>query len=120
MFRSASFLALLAPLSVAAEENWPREIDHPEAAVVVYQPQPETFDGNRLSGRAALSVTPAGESEPIFGVFWFSATVETDRSEDLASISNFRVSRVNWPDSKDTGEQRFTQMVEETLADRCP
>ena len=65
------------PLAYAAsgESPWPREFQHPSATVVVYQPQPDSFKGNRLEGRVAVSATPKGSDRPIFGCVWLRANV---------------------------------------------
>ena len=120
------FFALLA-LALAASNvfarndknppstTWPQELSSDEGTIVVYQPQPENLQGNILTGRAAMSMELKDKKNPIFGVFWFSAQIETDRSNDSASISGIEVTKVGWPDSKDAGEQRFTKVVEDEL-----
>ena len=46
--------ALLCVLSLAADDfEWPLELDHPKAKIVMYQPQPEVFEGNTIKARAA-------------------------------------------------------------------
>ena len=77
-------------------EGWPREIPLDRGSVVVYQPQSDTFEGNNLSGRAAVSVTPTGQ-EPVFGTVWFEARLETDRDTRMAAIDNLAVTRVGFP-----------------------
>ena len=52
----------------AEEQGWPLEIDSANATIVVFQPQLETFEGNRLTGRTAVSVTKKGKTEPV-GVY---------------------------------------------------
>lgn len=109
----ALFLTLAA--SVAVATDWPQELTVDGGTIVTYQPQPETLDGKTLTGRAAMSIEMDNAKEPIYGVFWFSSTIETDRDEDLVTISGVHVTRVAWPDSKDTGEQQFTLVVENAL-----
>lgn len=92
--------------------DWPQEITAEEGTIVVYQPQPDSLEGNVLSGRAAMSLEPKGEAEPIFGAFWFEAKLDTDRDTGVALIRDVKVTNVRWPDSKDAQEQRFTAIVE--------
>jgi hypothetical protein len=101
-------------LSVAAAyaATWPQEIVTESGTIVVYQPQPESFSGNVLKGRAAMSLEVKGRDEPIFGAFWFDATVETDKEAGTVLIQDIKVTNVRWPDSKDAEEQRFTAAVE--------
>lgn len=101
----------------AVAGDWPQELTFKEGTVIVYQPQPEAISGNTLTGRAAMSIELADGGQPIFGVFWFSADISTDRDRDIATISRVKVTKVTWPDSKDTAEQRFTSSVENALKD---
>ena len=86
-----------------------------QAKIIVYQPQPESLDGNQLTGRAAMSILVDGSEEQMFGTFWFTARLETDRNSDIAVVGDIKVLKVRWPDSKDAGEQRFTAQVEAAL-----
>ena len=81
----------------AATESWPRRIEKDGAGIEVYQPQPEVFEGNRLRVRCAVSVTPKGETEPVFGAVWFEARVKTDRDEREVSIEDIEVSDIRFP-----------------------
>lgn len=105
-------LALLSLNSDAVE--WPQEVDTSQGTIVVYQPQPETLKGNKLTARAAMSFKLQNK-EPLFGVFWFTATIDTDRAADTAAVHSINVTKVRWPESKDAGEQRFTSAVNKAL-----
>ena len=94
--------------------EWPQEVDTAEGTIVVYQPQPESLKGNILSARSAMSFTPKDQGA-IFGVFWFTAKIDTDRSTDQATVRDLNVNQVRWPESKDAGEQRFTVAVNNAL-----
>ncbi|HSN72333.1 MAG TPA: hypothetical protein VLT59_12540 [Steroidobacteraceae bacterium] len=110
IFALLLILAGMVPPAFAIE--WPQEIDAPEGKIVVYQPQPESLEGNTLKGRAAMALEVKGKDEPIFGAFWFTSKIDTDRAAGTALIRDIKVTDVRWPDSKDTDEQRFTQIVE--------
>ncbi len=108
-------VSLLAWSGSVLALDWPQEISGEEGTIVVYQPQPESLSGNVLTGRAAISLELADGSAPIFGAMWFTAKLDTDSDTDVATVRDIRVSRVSWPDSKDAGEQRFTQVVESAV-----
>ena len=111
--RHALFALFLVALSSTANAiEWPQEVVADKGTIIVYQPQPEFLEGNRLRGRAAMSILPVGSEEQIFGTFWFEARVETDRNSDTALVRDLKVTDVRWPDSKDAGEQQFTALVE--------
>lgn len=109
-------LLVLTPESAAAI-GWPQEVTAEEGTITVYQPQPESLAGNVLAGRAAMSLELKNASEPIFGAFWFEATLDTDRDSGVALIRDVRVTDVRWPESKDADEQRFTAVVEAAVPD---
>src|SRR5207247_6216970 len=75
----AAFVAV-----AAGDRTWPREIVTGNGTFTIYQPQPETFDGNTLKCRAAVSCAASGGKAPIFGVFWFTGRVDTDRDGGTA------------------------------------
>lgn len=111
----ATIFCLLANTALAIE--WPQEVVAEQGTIIVYQPQPEQLEGNRLTGRAAMAMSPRGSDEQIFGTFWFEARIETDRSSDTVLVRDIKVLKVRWPDSKDAGEQRFTAAVEAAMPD---
>src|ERR1700751_2071646 len=68
------------PQQQQQQQDWPRSFTTDDGTVIkIYQPQPESFADNVLKSRWAISVTPQGKSDPVFGTFWSVANVETDR-----------------------------------------
>ena len=112
------FFSLMLSLSIssfALATDWPQVITAQEGEIIVYQPQPEQLENNVLSGRAAFQLALKGRDEPIFGAFWFSAKLDTDRAAGTATVRDITVENVTWPDSKDAQEQRFTAVVESAV-----
>lgn len=93
--------------------EWPQKVHTTEGTLIVYQPQPEKLIGNALTARAAMSFTQS--KEPIFGVFWFTAKIDTDRENDSVTVRDMSVIDVRWPESKDAGEQTFTTVVNQAI-----
>lgn len=114
-FIAACALTLLSTASLALE--WPQEVAAKEGTIVVYQPQPESLQGNVLKGRAAMSLEIKGRDEPIFGAFWFAAKIDNDSDAGIATLRDITVTNVRWPESKDAEEQRFTAIVEAAVPD---
>jgi hypothetical protein len=110
LFLSAA--STLAFPGMASAIDWPQEITADEGTIVVYQPQPERLDGNRLSGRAAMSLELDDQEEAIFGAFWFDARIDTDTDADIATIRDVSITQVRWPGADDAAEQRFSAIVE--------
>ena len=101
--------------SLVQAASWPQELSGDKGTIIIYQPQPEKLLGNALTGRAAMQLELTGNETPIFGVLWFTSTIETDRSTNSVIINNIKVTNVAWPDSNDNDEESFTQFVEQEL-----
>jgi hypothetical protein len=107
----------LRPPPIAAQEknDWPRQIDAPATKVIMYQPQPESFKGNDLKGRAAVSVTGKGKTEPVFGAIWFTARVETGRDTRMVSVLELKVDHVRFPESTPEQERQLAALLESEM-----
>lgn len=111
-----AILLLAAPDGEArAQEGWPRQIDLPEAEIVVYQPQPETFEGNNVTARTALSITPSGSDTPVFGAVWLTSRLSTDRDTRTATIEDITVDRVVFPESTDEQQEQLSDILESEI-----
>src|SRR5689334_6313592 len=96
-------LPALLVFSSYAEDTWPLEIKTKEGGVItIYQPQPESMNGNKLDGRTAFSAKAMAGDELIFGVFWFTATLSTDRDSRTASLESIQVKEIKLPGIDDT------------------
>jgi len=108
-------LVIAAPSAANEEERWPRQLDTPEASITVYQPQPQGVEGTTLTGRSAVSVTRAGEEDPVFGTVWFTARIAVDRDTRIVDVLDVQVSRVRVPDATEEGEQWLTSTLENSV-----
>jgi hypothetical protein len=81
----------------------------------MYQPELESFKGNNLSGRAAVSVTKKGEKEPTFGAIWVTARVDTDRDSRMVSILDVKVDNVRFPEAEPAQEQQLAGIIEQEV-----
>ena len=100
-----------------AEKNWPKKIIAEKGEIIVYQPQVESFDGNSLSTRSAVSVemneVKEGEKKgPVFGVIWMAAKVETDREERMVHIRSLSIPRVRFAGSTPEQEAKIAAIIE--------
>jgi hypothetical protein len=81
-----------------AQQEWPKTVVAADGTIIkVYQPQPDSFAGNILKSRSAVSVLEQGSSEPAFGTIWSTARVETDRDYREVTISSVVLSAVKIP-----------------------
>ncbi|WP_144109287.1 carbohydrate-binding family V/XII [Paraburkholderia sp. BCC1886] len=75
---------------------WPRSFDADQQHLEIYQPQVETWQGNRITGRAAVAVGPASGA-PVYGVAHFAANAEVDKFSGLVQLSSIEIANVDVP-----------------------
>ncbi len=114
---AAAVAMLLAPFTGAIALEWPQEIHAPTGKIVVYQPQPESLEGNVLTARAAVSLEPADGSEADFGAIWFSSRIETDRDAGTALIRDITLTDARWPDATDDKVARLGKILADAVPD---
>lgn len=107
------------PFTVPQAEDdggWPRQIDDERGTIVIYQPEVEQFQGNTLSGRAAVSVTMRDDgATPVFGAVWMDARIETDRESRMVEILDVTVTNVRFPEATPEQGQELIDILEEEI-----
>ena len=107
-------LGLVQPVC-ADDEEWPKEYQIPEGRVVIYQPQLESFEENKLTARSAVSVRKKG-AEPVFGTMWFAARVATDREERLVTLLDIDITNVKFPTAPDPADvEAFSKILNDRI-----
>jgi hypothetical protein len=98
-------------------KDWPQEIVGDKGAVVViYQPQVESFSGNSLEARAAVSVkTPSAGDVPVFGAVWIKSKLDTNRDTRTAVLRDIEVSDVRFADASDDQKDALARFIESEL-----
>ncbi len=81
----------------------------------MYQPQPESLNGNLLKGRAAVSVEIKESKEPVFGAIWFEAQLDTDRTERTVNLTEVSVTRVRFPTEDTKKSERLITLLENEI-----
>ena len=114
-------LALLAAIARPAAAQsppvsaWPLRIDTAAGQMSVFQPQPDSFEGDQLTARAAVSLLPPGATEPQFGATWFTARVFTDRDARTVTIRDLTVRQVKLPNASADQEGQFAAVLKQQL-----
>ena len=108
----ATILLLLPADATRAQGQWPRQFDSPSGTFIIYQPQPETLNGDLLSGRLAFSLQRPGGTEPAFGVMWFTERVVIDRDSSTVAARDLDVTKVRLPGAAPDDEARYEHLVE--------
>ena len=83
----------------APSSRWPLRLDTSEGLITIYQPQLQSFDGNQIKARAAVSVLASGQQEPVFGAMWMESRVSTDRVARTVKILDVTVTEARFPSS---------------------
>ena len=95
-----------------ADTGWPRTIETQGWVVTVYQPQTDKLDGDRLEGRAAVSVQRAGsKEEPVFGAVWFDARLAVDRQNRMARVRSITIPTVRFADATDPQRKQLSDLL---------
>jgi hypothetical protein len=100
----------------AAQDPWPREIKAKEGKVVIYQPQLESFQGDKVVVFAAVSVQKTDMKVPVFGVVWFDSRVATDRDQRMVEFQEIKVTKIQFPKAQPEQERRLAAFLDREIA----
>lgn len=107
---SQSAASSLPPPPTVDPDPWPREIQTGAATILVYSPQVESWQGNLLKFRAAVSMKSADGSRETFGVIWGEARTHVDREARLVTLENQALVRSNFPTLADNGASYLAEL----------
>lgn len=93
------------------QDHWPQEFTIQNGKISVYQPQLESYKGDKIKGRAALSIHKKGGKDPVFGVVWFSARALTERSARMVEFTDIEVERIRFPQSMPEEERQLIEVL---------
>jgi len=105
--------AILFTRAFAQEEefSWPREIQRDDAVTTIYQPQLESFEGDILTGRMALSYKK-GDAEIQFGALWFSAKMKTDLEYRTVALTSMEITQTRFAEASEEQAAKFSRALE--------
>jgi len=107
------------PAAAPAQVNpavYPREVKGDEGVVVVHTPQIDTWkDFEKIEGRVAIEVTPAGEEEPVFGVAEFTADTDPNLELRIVAVENAEISVTSFAVADDARRKQLDQVVRKTV-----
>ena len=84
-------------------DPWPRQLTSGDNTFSVFQPQYESWDQGRLSGRAAVAVENQVAPQPTYGVIWFTARTEVDKESRMVTLEDLTISKTDFPTAPDGG-----------------
>ena len=95
------------------EREWPFQLEGPDWVLNIYQPINESFEGNILKSRSAVSLKFDGKEEPVFGAMWVESRLTTDRDTRMATLESIEVTGLKFPESVDSATvTRCKQVIE--------
>lgn len=107
------FVGTILPSSLFGQ--WPRELTHDRGTMVIFQPQIESFEGDVMRARAAVSVQTVEMEGPVFGTVWTSSRVATDMDERTITVLDLSVRRIRFPNSTEAQEDTLAGYLEREL-----
>jgi hypothetical protein len=95
--QSAPAPAARAPAGQPPADPWPRVVDLSNGQVLVYQPQVNSWDGNRIDFRSALAIKPTGAQNESFGVIFANARTQVDKVARTVVFEDIKVTKTDFP-----------------------
>lgn len=99
--------------SAVSHLAWPRDYDLGDTRLEIYQPQIDTWDGTRITGRSALALGPKAGA-PVYGTASFSARATIDRAAGLVHLDDITITKVDVvtaPDQESAVKQAIDQRL---------
>jgi len=110
-------LFVFSVFGVAEEtREWPKEIKTPKLIVLLYQPQLDRLDGDKLYARAAVSIARNKEELPVFGAVWMVARIETDSTTRMVFLRDLTIPKVYFSDATETQQKNFAAGLKKALS----
>src|SRR5215472_9997020 len=99
IFAAPSFSFAQSAQAAAAlpADPWPRDVSLSNAALLVYQPQVNSWNGDQLDFRCAVAIKPTGAKEETFGVVFATARTEVDKVDRTVVFENLKITKSDFP-----------------------
>src|SRR3989442_7353734 len=91
-------------------DPWPRQLASGDDTFSLFQPQYESWDQGRLSGRAAVAAENRGSPQPRYGVIWFTARTEGGKEARMGAPGDGTTSKADFPTAPDGGAAHPTAL----------
>ena len=128
LLRVASAVAMLVVSAMALAQDvapqgnpplpadpWPRDVSISNAALLIYQPQVNSWVDNKLDFRSAMAIKPTGAKEETFGVVFATARTQVDKVERTVVFENLQITKLDFPTLPDHGAELSAGAAEATL-----
>jgi hypothetical protein len=113
------FLILLLTSAISlgqAAQRWPKSIVSEGYTIKIYQPQVESLKDDQLKTRGAFSILAPGKADPVFGAFWATSMLQTDRNTRTAILQNIKIDEIRFAgDSNADNVTRLKTLMEKEI-----
>jgi len=93
-------MMFIVSATFAQSNQWPKDIPLKNGGkITIYQPQPESLQGDKLAARAAVSVRKSADDEPVFGAIWMDALLDIDKDKRTATLESVTITNAKFSDS---------------------
>jgi hypothetical protein len=106
-------------------DPWPRVVDLSNGQVLVYQPQVNKWEGNRIDFRCALAIKPTNAKEEAFGVIFANARTQVDKVARTVVFEDLKITKTDFPTLPNRGaaysaelQNEFAKSVKTIALDR--
>ncbi len=86
-------------------DGWPKQAEANGYTFTIYQPQVDSWQGNELKGRAAVSVEAPSMPVPTYGAVEFTARTEVDKSAGMVTLADFHLIKATFPAAGEKSSQ---------------
>jgi hypothetical protein len=97
------------PTQIQADP-WPRQVALANASAEIYLPQVNSWSGNTLSFRAAVSVKASGARDETFGVVFGTARTHVEASSRTVALNELVLTQAKFPTLPDNGLAYLQQL----------
>lgn len=105
-------------LLTLGQTSWPQTVVLKNGGIVtIYQPQPESYSQQQITGRAALSVKLQSSAEPVFGAMFYNATISAEKAGRMATLEALKIVNLKLPGLEDDAKvQEVKDAIEAAAA----
>lgn len=115
LLTSCFSILIMASFSAFSQQaQWPKTFNTNGSIAKLYEPQPESYQGNILKVRAAISLLHRDKTDPVFGVLW--ADVNLENQGNNLTWQNATVTNIKFPgEATDTELDQLTADLEKQV-----
>jgi hypothetical protein len=88
--------------AAVAKDPWPRHTTTSAGIATIYQPQVDSWKGDKLVFHAAVAFAASDSAPPTFGVVYASARTETDKENRTVTLEDMQLTGAKYPSRPDS------------------